>query len=39
MRATAYIELGQYEKAIAAAESSYEMVIHKNWKDGMKRKH
>ena len=29
MRATAYIELGQYEKAIAAAESSYEMVIHK----------
>jgi CHAT domain-containing protein len=29
MRATAYIELGQYEKAIEAAESSYEMVIHK----------
>ena len=29
MRATAYIELGQYEKAIAAAESSYEMVINK----------
>ncbi len=29
MRATAYIELGQYGKAIEVAESSYEMVIHK----------
>ena len=30
MRAAAYIELGQYENAIEAAESSYQMVINKH---------